>query len=87
MKEAELYSVIFKKWGVNKQLEMLQEECAELIVAVSKMKRNKPDAATNFIEELADVQNMVNQFSRLYPSFEAVRKKKLAQVAKLLEEL
>ena len=44
-------------------LDILQEECAELIKAASKIKRQlngdpdvNPDSMENFIEELADVQ-------------------------------
>lgn len=48
-------------------IDMLQEECAELIQAASKIKRAKRrdphvdivKAYANLVEELADVQNMV----------------------------
>lgn len=86
MDEAKLYQEIMNKWGKSAQLGMLQEECAELIVAVNKYFRNKPDAETMICEELADVQNMVNQFKSFYPDFEKVRLSKLERVSKLLQE-
>lgn len=48
-------------YGVSSQLDMLQEECAELIQAISKYKRYQssteflPQVSRNLFEELADV--------------------------------
>ena len=85
MNEEELYKKILIVWGEESQLGMLQEECAELIVAVNKLKRNKPNAADMFCEELADVQNMINQFKPIYPNFEKVRLEKLERIKTLLK--
>lgn len=51
-----------RKWGKDAQLNVLQEECGELIVAISHLKRMRPNAMKEFIEELADVNIMVGQF-------------------------
>ena len=55
-------------YGKDSQLSILQEECAELIQAVSKYKRaqNYPDfdgywPFMNLIEEIADVEIMLEQ--------------------------
>ena len=42
-------------FGSEGQLDILQEECAELIKACSKVKRGKADALDNLKEELAHV--------------------------------
>jgi hypothetical protein len=51
-----------KKWGVFSQLDMVVEECAELIKAVQKYKRKPSDETKrNIHEECADVLLMINQ--------------------------
>lgn len=45
-------------YGLDSQLDMLQEECAELIQAASKYKRN---GNYSIIEEIADVYIMLDQ--------------------------
>ena len=49
-------------YGLDKQLDMLQEECAELIQAVSKYKRTR---TTAIVEEMADVYIMLYQITYL----------------------
>ena len=59
---------IAKFYGLKPQLDILQEECAELIQAVSKFKRGNYDEYTipsSLIEELADVEIMLNQIEYL----------------------
>jgi NTP pyrophosphatase (non-canonical NTP hydrolase) len=63
MNEEEIFRKALDKWGVVAQLDMLVEECAELIKAVQKWKRSgnfgcTPDA---FVEEFVDVQIMMAQ--------------------------
>lgn len=54
---------IFDFYGRENQFCILQEECAELIQAISKYRRNNDDFSyRNFIEELADVSIMIQQF-------------------------
>lgn len=52
---------IAEHYGEGAQLDILQEECAELIQAVSKIRREIPNAYENFIDELADVSIMIEQ--------------------------
>ncbi len=87
MNEVELYRKILNKWGLDAQLGMLQEECAECIVAVNKFFRNgkRELEVANLTEEMADVQNMINQLKCICPDFEKVRIEKLERVSKLLE--
>lgn len=48
-------------YGQESQLCILQEECAELIQAASKIRRDTPDAFDKYIDELADVSIMIEQ--------------------------
>ena len=57
---------IAEKYGKESQLRQLQEECAELIVACSKILRMNDKAINNLIEEIADVRVMVEQIEYLY---------------------
>lgn len=45
-------------YGLESQLDMLQEECAELIQAASKYRRN---SSADIMEEIADVYIMLDQ--------------------------
>lgn len=48
-----------KCWGADKQIDMIIEECGELIVALQKLKRGgKTD---HVIDEIADVSIMMKQ--------------------------
>ena len=53
---------IMRYYGRNNQLDILQEECAELIQAVSKIRRGTPGADEHFIDEMADVSIMIAEF-------------------------
>lgn len=55
---------ILNHYGFENQREILVEECAELIQAVSKAKRNGYPISDNFIEELADVSIMIEQMKQ-----------------------
>lgn len=62
MDDQELYKETIKFWGDDKQLRMVQEECAELIVAVSHYLREKNNKNfENLAEEMADVYIMLQQ--------------------------
>lgn len=58
------FKTIIDHYGVEAQLGMLQEECAEVIQAVSKIRRhgkNKADMK-HLTEEVADVLVVINEF-------------------------
>ena len=69
MTEEQIYKArtIFQHYGLDNQLRILQEECAELIQAVSKYQRaqdaGRPilQAKTALMEEVADVSIMITQ--------------------------
>lgn len=58
---SKLYKETLEKWGFYSQLNQLQEECAELIVACNKLRRNVDESKSMMIDELADVVIMTQQ--------------------------
>ena len=56
---------IFNHYGANNQATQLIQECAELIVALTK---NNGD---NIIEEMADVSVLIEQFMTAYPELKS----------------
>lgn len=66
-KKARHYILGLKKiayyYGITAQLGILQEECAELIQAISKHLRGEPK--DNMLEEIADVEIMIDQIRSL----------------------
>jgi hypothetical protein len=83
--ESELGNIAIVTWGIESQLDMLVEECAELILAVQKSRRRRNKGNHSIPEELADVQNCINQFKKLYPEYEKIRQSKLNKMALLLK--
>jgi len=53
------------KYGKTAQMDMVIEECAELIQAVSKNKRGR-DNRNNIVEEIADVELMIEQLKLMF---------------------
>lgn len=64
--EKQILQDAVETFGIQNQLAMLQEECAELIVAVSHYNRGRSGALDNLIEEIADVSIMLDQISLAY---------------------
>ena len=56
-----LYKDCMEYWGFEKQARMAQEECAELIGAISHHLRGRKNATADLVEEIADVYLMLNQ--------------------------
>lgn len=52
---------IANHYGMESQIDIMQEECAELVQAVSKYKRGKDDDFSHLLEEMADVTIMIEQ--------------------------
>ena len=96
MTEHELYKQAIEKWSDN-QLDMLVEECAELIKAVQKLKRagdhgtdvELAAAMDNFIEEQEDVEIMLCQMRARNPKKgqrARIKHMKLTRLAGMLGE-
>lgn len=68
-----VYERLIEKYGADKQLEMVIEECAELIQAIQKWKRAKPGhernvVAADVISEGVDVEIMITQLKLIFPN-------------------
>ena len=58
---------IVEHYGFKKQLEQLEEECGELIVAAQKLKRYPSEKANNsFLGEVADVAVCVDEMKMFF---------------------
>ena len=100
--EFEIYNKAIDSWGISIQLDVLMEECAELIKECSKFKRilyhgETPnlEAIFNMVEEMVDVQVMIDQIKYGYiirnkpdtlPWFVAKKASVLEKVSRWLEE-
>jgi len=63
----ELAETTLRKWGVDAQIKMMCEECAELTVVLLKQLRNlNPSRVPQVIEELVDVEIMLGQMKNIY---------------------
>lgn len=87
MTKQELYKAAFKKYGVINQIEMMIEECSELIQAIQKAKRSNTIENNNHIcEEIADVEIMIEQMRGIYSS-EEINKCKTEKLERLEDRI
>lgn len=75
-----------KIWGIEAQLDMLVEECAELIMAIQHMKRGRV-GWDEVVEEMADVGIMMNQFHTLDGISKMIYKKEMEKLERLEKRL
>lgn len=68
-----VYKRAVDKWGNESQMNMMTEEIGELLQAISKFRRAhdksdevKQKAFDHVCEEVADVENMINQFRYMF---------------------
>lgn len=58
---------VIEHYGLDAQIPVYMEECAELAQAISKMHRKPSEARRdNLVEEMADVLVCMNQLQRIY---------------------
>jgi NTP pyrophosphatase (non-canonical NTP hydrolase) len=76
-----LYKEAIEKWGEEAQVNMLNEECGELIAAVAQFKRGRT-SHHDVMTELADVFIMVEQIASMmsYDDFEKELERKLTKL-------
>lgn len=68
MTHDEIYKEARDLYGVEFEINMLQEECAEVIQACSKLLRfQTEDRVKGLFEEIADVENLFEQMKRWFP--------------------
>lgn len=92
-KVQEICNKALDKLGVENLMRVTQEECAELIVAISHATRRRDDWLDNLVEEMADVQIMIWRMQALINQTEArtwfgdAIAHKLNRLNKMLEEV
>ena len=70
MIDEELCRKAISKWGVDAQVDMVVEECAELIQAIQKSKRHGlTNTADNLVEEMVDVNIMLTQLEVILDTY------------------
>lgn len=87
--EGFIYKEALDKWGVQSQLQMAIEECAEFIVKAAKLYRNKNNSTPlEVIEEIADVKIMMEQMEIVFGEnlVKNAKTRKLERLKKLLIE-
>ena len=68
MTQTQIINKTIEKTGVDNQLNVCMEECAELIQAISKVRRYGciADMRENLIEEIADVRIIISELMWMY---------------------
>lgn len=90
IEKQQIYTKAVEKWGIEAQLFMLVEECAELQKCASKIYRgNKEDLELKrqLGEEMADVLNMIEQLEFIFNIDGLVRVKRQEKLERLKERL
>ncbi len=84
--DKELMQMALKEWGTQSQLDMVIEECAELIDAIQKWRRHRI-IAVEVLEEAVDVELCLGQLKLMLNApvlFENIKKNKLQRLENLL---
>ena len=85
MSKHETYKHAIEKYGIEPQLRQLQEECAELIVAINHYCRDNTKVQ-GIIEEIADTEIMIEQM-RLHFSSAMIDAIKEIKIERLEERI
>ena len=87
MEEIEIYRKAVEHFGISNQVKMAIEECGELIVSLSHIRRRK-DTIFGVAAEVADVEIMCGQLRVMLTDniVEKVKKKKLRRLELLMGE-
>lgn len=82
-----LYKEAIDLWGVDAQVDMVFEECGELVSILAKDRRGRAETQ-DILTELADVNIMCEQIGVLlgYGNFEAEKERKLQRLKERIEE-
>lgn len=83
--EKSIFKIAEKKWGIESQLDVAIEECAELIDSIIKLRRGRVKEK-DVITEIADVQMMINQL-KIYFGDDLVKKEYVYKLNRLRERL
>ena len=86
LEEYRIEKAAVAKYGTTPQLRQLQEECAELIAAISHYLRGRQGSYDELIEEIADVDIMIKQANIALSAYdiECQRTRKLVRLRQRL---
>lgn len=70
----DLYKAALTKWGWRSQTDMVEEECAELILALKRLKRGR-GGYDDVRQEIADVEIMCGQMREMTDKYTEVGEK------------
>ena len=83
----DIYERALRTWGIDAQLGMVIEECAELIKVINKHWRRKA-TKEELIEECVDVELMINQMKEAFSdernTWDRIKIEKLERLHNLL---
>ena len=69
--QAFLFKATIAKWGERAQLEMAQEECTELALAIRKyIRKQNEDTFSDLYSEVAGVEIMIAQLKLMFPNLQ-----------------
>lgn len=85
--EDDIYKRAIEAWGEEKQINMVVEECGELLSAINKFRRGRITKEAMF-EEAADVSIMIKQFREFDKElFDSLEKMKIERIRNRLDNL
>ena len=88
MDKQELYKKAITQWGATNQMDMVVEECAELIQAINKVKRDGSiDNEAKLCGEIADVEIMIEQLRLIINKNEHIEQIKEYKLMRLNDRL
>jgi len=76
-------------WGVDAQVQMIEEECIELALAIHKLRRNRGDnmkKLEDVVDEIADVKIMIKQAEKIFDK-EAIDQRVIFKMDRLKDRL
>lgn len=82
-----IYEQAVAEWGIEAQIDMLKEECAEVILSICHMRRGRCGTRA-MIEEMVDVEIMLEQMRTVFPLdvWAEIKEKKLLRLAETLKK-
>ena len=93
-KKQQIYKLMLCTSSENFQLDQMNEEAAELLQAINKYKRAKifsPDKVEECIEhlaeEMADVENLLNQMKYIFQNAELVEEYKTRKLKRIVKRI
>ena len=84
--DREVYMDAIRNWGVDAQIDMVYEECGELLTAVSRLRRGRC-TIDDVVTEMADVSIMIDQLNVMFNLGEKFDKEKSRKINKLRDKL